>query len=453
MRLVVLVLVVGMSGVVFGQSEPLRIATFAVDATPPLGAPLCNGNAPPVEKVVRPLSCRGVVLCGAGQPVVLCAVDWIGIGNGGYAAFREALAEAAGTTPDRVAVHALHQHDAPACDFAVEKLLAEHGLSGAMFDPAFARRTIRRAAGALAEAMNDPKRITHLGLGKGEVEKVASNRRLFNDKGKLIATRMSSTRDAEVRALPEGEIDPYLWLISFWDEDRPLAVLSYYATHPQSYYRTGGVNPDFPGIARAMREEALPGVLHVHFTGAAGDVAAGKYNDGSPAMRPVLAERLARGMERAWEATRKRPIRAEDVGWTTLPVLLPPRASLDEEELVTRLRDEALPARDRIRAARDLVWLRRCTAGDRIDLSCLRLGEARVLHMPGELFVRYQLRAQAMRPELFVAMAAYGDYGPGYIGYREAYAEGGYEVGAVSRVAPEAEDVLTAALRKLLDAE
>ncbi len=32
-----------------------------------------------------------------------------------------------------------------------------------------------------------------------------------------------------------------------------------------------------------------------------------------------------------------------------------------------------------------------------------------------------------MRPDLRVALAAYGDYGAGYIGTLKAYAEGGYE--------------------------
>ena len=41
-----------------------------------------------------------------------------------------------------------------------------------------------------------------------------------------------------------------LKLISFWDGDRPIAALTYYATHPQSYYRTGGANPDFPWESR-----------------------------------------------------------------------------------------------------------------------------------------------------------------------------------------------------------
>ena len=38
------------------------------------------------------------------------------------------------------------------------------------------------------------------------------------------------------------------------------------------------------------------------------------------------------------------------------------------------------------------------------------------MHLPGELFVEYQLAAQAIGPERFVCVAAYGDYGPGYIG-------------------------------------
>jgi len=51
---------------------------------------------------------------------------------------------------------------------------------------------------------------------------------------------------------------------------------------------------------------------------------------------------------------------------------------------------------------------------------------------------------------LFVAVAAYGDYGPGYIGTAKAYEEGGYETGEASAVAPEAEAVLMTAIRKLL---
>jgi hypothetical protein len=45
-------------------------------------------------------------------------------------------------------------------------------------------------------------------------------------------------------------------------------VLSYYASHPQSYYRIGTANPDFPGLARFFRQLAVPDALHIHFNGA-----------------------------------------------------------------------------------------------------------------------------------------------------------------------------------------
>jgi len=56
-----------------------------------------------------------------------------------------------------------------------------------------------------------------------------------------------------------------------------------------------------------------------------------------------------------------------------------------------------------------------------------------------------------MRPDLFVALAAYGDYGPGYIGTAVAYEQGGYETGlSASHVAPSVEAVLRDGLRELL---
>ena len=103
------------------------------------------------------------------------------------------------------------------------------------------------------------------------------------------------------RESPIGTIDPALKLIALFDNDQPLAALAYYATHPQSYYRTGGANPDFPGMARDTRE-CVMGVFHLHFTGAAGNVGAGKWNDGSPPYRQILADRLAAAMQRAWKA-------------------------------------------------------------------------------------------------------------------------------------------------------
>ncbi|MBW3539861.1 MAG: hypothetical protein KY476_06295 [Planctomycetes bacterium] len=432
------------------RAEELRVGAFDVDASPPVGSPLAYD---PTRGIDTPLSCRGIVLIGAGKPIVLCAIDWIGISSGGQTVFRESLARAAGTIPERVAVHTLHQHDAPRCDFAADELLRDVGLADAGFDTRHARDVVQRAAGAVAKALQEAKPVTHLGLGTGLVEKVASNRRILGPDGKVLHTRWTATKDAAIRAFPEGTIDPELKLISFWNGEEPIVALTYYATHPQSYYRTGLASADFPGLARNAREQEM-GLPHIHFNGAGGNIGAGKWNDGSPENRQVLADRVAAGMRRAWEAQKKMPISADDVAWTVERVALPLAEHLDEQALLKTVQDESAKPSDRYSAAKHLVWLRRCRGGDTIDIGCLKLGTARVLHLPGELFVEYQLAAQQLRPDLFVAMAAYGDYAPGYIGTEIAYSQGGYETSPrASKVAPHVEGVLMQAIRKLLEAD
>lgn len=442
------------SGQSTGAEERLRLASFRADVTPPLGSPLCNGSVKPADEIVSPLEARGIVLLGAGEPIVLCAFDWVGIGNESHDHFREVLASAVDTEVDRVAVHTLHQHDAPGSDLATERLLTAEGLAGTFSNDAFDREAIGRVAAAAKESLGQARSVTHLGLGAARVEKVASNRRILGADGKrVVMGRMSSCRKPEAIAAAEGVVDPMAQVVAFWDGEVPIAVMTYYATHPMSFYGKGGVNWDFPGYAREIREQALPGVPHLHFTGAGGNVAAGKYNDGSPEKRPVLAERLADGIARAWEAQEKRELGPEDVGWLVEPVSLPLRDRLLEDDLEASLGNDEAHPRTRIRAARDLVFKQRMQVGHRIPLTCLRLGEARIVHMPGELFIEYQMAAQSMRLGDFVAMAAYGDYGPGYIGTEVAYSQGGYEVGIVSRVDPSVEGVLMSALRKLLEVD
>ena len=430
----------------------LRIATFQRDVTPPLGTPLCcDGRTKPAERIVDPLSARGLVLLGAGKPIVLVAVDWVGIGDEGSDTWRRAMAEAAGTDLDRVTVHTIHVHDAPSDEPGGERLLEPFGLAGQFRNGAFVRSAVERTAAAVREAVKKPHLVTHLRLGSAAVEKVASNRRILGPDGKVRFGRMSSCKVPEMRAEPEGVIDPLLRSVSFWDGERPLAVLTTYACHPQSYYGKGGVSADFVGMARSMREAALPGVAHIHFDGAGGNVAAGKYNDGSPEMRPELARRLAAGMKAAWESGVKVPIRAGDVRWRVVRVALPLADSLkDLDRLRKVVADPATPVLTRLSTARDLAWAQLSTAGREIPLFRLGLGDASVLFMPGELFVEYQLEAQKLKPSAFVAMAAYGDYGPGYLGTRISYEQGGYETGPASRTSPAVEDVLMGGIRRLV---
>lgn len=427
----------------------LRIGVFATDATPPIGSQLAYD---PVSWIDQPLSARGVVIQGAGRPIVLCAVDWIGIANEGQDAWKQALSEAVGTMPNRVVVHTLHQHDAPICDFSTVKLLIEHGIEMSPFDSVFARETIAKAANAAREALRGAILATHYGIGSGEVRQVASNRRILGPDGSVVATRWTATRDPELRDQPVGEIDPMARMLTFWNGETPIVALTYYATHPQSFYRTGGANPDFPGIARDLLRTETGGVSHVHFNGAGGDIGAGKWNDGSPENRVTLALRLADGFRAAWKSIEKRPLSAEDVEWKSESVNLQRSEALSLDDLWSTLKDPDEPSTGRVEAARHLAWAQRIAEGTPIRVSRLRVGDADILHLPGEAVVAYQLAAQSMAPERFVAVAAYGDYGPGYICMREQYEEGGYEASArASRVAPDSEEVLLPVMRRLLE--
>jgi hypothetical protein len=423
----------------------LRLSTFDVDATPPTGTQMTYD--PVLNTWDLGQRAKGIVILGSDKPIILCSVDWICISNEGHDAFCQALADAAGTIPERVAVHTVHPHDAIWCDFSAEKILKDAKVDPGRYEGSFARRVIQRLANEVRKSLNNSQPVTHVGLGQAQVYNVASNRRILDSDGRIRPMRGSSCKDPVLRAEPEGVIDPMVSLVSFWNVDKPLAVLSYYACHPQSYYHTGIPNPDFPGIARFFRQLAVPDAIHVHFNGAGGNVAAGKYNDGSHENRLILAENLADGMKLAWKSTKREPLTAESVAWNVEPVTLLLASDLEKQKSMLPVAPDTLPNID---DAGKRAWVNRIETGKQIDLQCLSLGRARILHFPGELFVEYQLAAKAERKDLFVVMAAYGDCGPMYIGTSVAYEQGGYETSPASNVGPGTESVLMTAIHRLL---
>jgi hypothetical protein len=421
----------------------LHLATFSADVTCPLGHPLCGGWIESARVIDDPLRALGVVLLGPSSPVVLCAVDWCGIRNDAHLAWRQALAKAAHTTIDRVAVQCVHPHNAPFADALAQKLLAAAG-GPTSLDLKFFQRAVDRVAAAVKAALARTSTFTHIGIGEAKVEKVASNRRIV-EKGKVKYVRYSSTKDPKIRDEPEGLIDPMLKTLSFWNGTRPLAALHYYATHPMSYYGDGRVTSDFCGLARDKRALEDGKVFQVYFTGCAGNVTAGKYNDGSKPNRAVLRDRILTAMRSAWKASKRHAI--DSWQWRVTPLKLEPRREksfgADESKKVLQDR-KAAPAR-RGNAAFQLAWLKRIERA--IDLTCLDLGKVIVLHLPGEPFIEYQLGAQKMRKDV-VCVAGYGDGGPGYIPTDRAYLEGGYEP-TVALAAP-CEKKLLAALTRLV---
>lgn len=428
---------------------PLHLATFECDVTPPDGHPLCGGWIMPVRGVDDPLKALGVVLLGGPKPVVLCAVDWTGLRNEAFRIWRAALAEAAHTTPDHVSVHCVHPHNAPFADVEAQKLIAE-AKAPISLDLKYFDTCVKKTADALRASLIKAARFTHVGTGAAEVREVASNRRVLGDDGKVKFTRTSATKNKEARDAPEGLIDPKLRTLSFWDGDKALAELHFYACHPMSYYGDGRVSADFCGLARQKRHEETK-AFQVYFNGCGGNVTAGKYNDGAKENRAVLRDRVHAGMVAAAKDVKR--IEAKEFAWRFEPVSLPPRkeASFGAEESAKALADVKATDARRNNAAFQLSWLKRKDTP--IEVSCLAFGEGVLnLFLPGEAFIEYQLAAQKLRADAVVNVAAYGDGGPGYIPTAKAYLEGGYEP-TVALAGPESEAILLAAIRKVLKAK
>jgi hypothetical protein len=431
------------------NADGFRLATFVAEVTPPLKHALMGGGIAPAARVEDPLFAHGLVLLGAGKPIALVAVDWCEIRNEAHDRWRQAVADAIKTDPQRVLVSCLHQHDAPVADLDAERILQKHKAAGSVCDLDFHEQAVKRVARAAGACLDKAQRVTHLGTGQARVSEVASNRRYPGPDGKPRFDRTSATRDPKAREQPEGTIDPWLKTLSFWDGDKPIAAVSCYATHPMSYYGKGGVSADFVGLARKRRQADDPAVFQVYVSGCSGNVTAGKYNDGNPDNRPVIAEKMYKAMTAAWKATERQ--RLKSIDFRSVSLRLEPRGGegFTVEDLTKRLTTDPKPFGQCL-AALGLSWRKRADAGHKIDVPVIDLGAAQLLLLPGESYVEYQLMAQTLRPDSFVVTLGYGECAPGYVPTERAVEEGDANLRDWCWVAPGAEKAMTKALEAAL---
>jgi hypothetical protein len=187
----------------------------------------------------------------------------------------------------------------------------------------------------------------------------------------------------------------------------------------------------------------------MYVSGCSGNVTAGKYNDGSPDNRPVLAGRLYAAMKGAWEVTKRHLLRAIDFRSAALRLEARGGAGFTEEDLMKRLRDDPKPFGQCL-AALGLSWRRRVEAGRAIDVAAIDFGPAVLSLLPAEAYVEYQLLAQRTRPDVFVVTAGYGECGPGYIPVERAWEERDGNLNDCCWVAPGSEEKMARAIAAAL---
>lgn len=379
-----------------------------------------------VLTVDDPLEAHGFVLLGADKPIILLALDWCEVRNGAYDEWRDALANAVETDRDRVLLSSLHQHDAPVTDSGAQAYLDEVGMAGQLYDREFQADCITRVVAAIKASMKSAIPLTHLGHGQANVANVASSRRVVYPNGRIKFDRYSSSGgNAFLQETDEGDIDPLLRTISFWNEDQPVLAIHSYATHPMSHYGKGAVSADFVGRARRLRRQDNPQVMQIYVSGCSGDVTAGKYNDGTTTIRPLLADRLHAAMKSSWDATVKTPLTPTMITFRRVPLVLPfnDGPEFARQTLMKTLQDAGQPEGPRILAAMSLSSLDRVESGQPIDLVCVDFQVSRIVLMPGESFVGYQQLAQKLSGEVLTMSIGYGECWPGYIPTQLAFDE------------------------------
>ncbi len=439
-------------GKVSGEDR-FRLSTFQADVTPPVGHMLFTGQFKTATGIQTDLKAKGLVLQIAGdKPIVICAVDWSEIRNETYDQWRDRLAAAAGTVRERVLVSAIHQHDTPMGDLGAERILRSLGSPHQVIDPEFHEQALTRVVKSLTDSLKKVKPVTHISFGNGKVEKVASNRRYIATDGTPKFNRGSSCKILAAQLAPEGEIDPFLKSISFWNGEKELAVYSVYATHPMSYYGTRRVDSDFPGLARKRRQSDTPDALQIYASGCSGNVTVGKYNDGSRENRAVFADRLYQGMVKASETATRSDLTSVSFSNEKLTVMPRKTRGFTKDELLKRI-ENTEDARSHLMSSLGLSWLERIErAGSVIDVPSILFngGEAQIVLLPGEIYVDYQNYAQSLAPKRFVMTPGYGESAPGYIPLEQHWKEKDNNLHDWCWVAEGMEKPIKAVLQKLV---
>lgn len=395
---------------------------------------------------------RALALRSSGHLLLLLTADVVGFAVSVSDAIRAETAHQAkeALPPDTPVAHvdvmlaAMHTHSAPASmplrgcgevDAAWLQNLAD-----------LLAQTARRAVGELQPA--------RLGGGMGAVPGVAGNRR-------AVGWNHGDNTLAE-------PVDTHLGVLRVETaEGAPLACLVNFACHPVVLGEDNlAISADYSGeLARRLSHRL--GAIALFTNGACGDI--NPTRGGSWAEVESLADAVAAEAQRVWPGiqTAAEVSLAARVRRITLPLLpLPPRDEL--ESLAQQFRHERESADNNTQRRITEVyqqWAEAALSRQReappheVEIQALRLGDAALIAVPGELFVELGLQIKEQAQEHLAAsglrqvmVVGYANGNIGYIPTRAAYPVGGYEVetahrfyGHLACVVPEAGEAVVAA--------
>ncbi|MGD9497465.1 MAG: hypothetical protein AB7Y46_14285 [Armatimonadota bacterium] len=435
----------------------LRVGLAEIDITPPLGIALSgHWNVRYAEEVRDPLFARALVLDDGAAPICLITVDVLSLQRGTVLRCREAIAQATGLSPGRIAISATHTHYGP----LVARIWTRDLLPDADYLAKFEAGIVRAATEAW-----ERRQPAQIAIGWAFEGKLSFNRRFMMRSGEVVMHPPPGSTDILYQ---EGKTDPEVGVISVRDpEGKPMGWWVNFACHATVAGRSTAISADFPGdLAAEMKRRHGQSVVTLFANGCCANLCQidvfdpDRVRSGDELLRRIaqgLADDVARAEEGA-TFTDELALDARAVE-TAIPLRhIPPAVERAARELLADEQyDDSDPAAYRERKYAEMVLELMQEKRERplvpAEVQAFRLGEIGMVMLPGEIFVEYGLTIKLQSPakRTFVVELANGIVG--YVPTREAFVGGGYEqrLGNNSKLSPVAGELMTETALALLD--
>jgi hypothetical protein len=451
-----------------GRLAFLRAGIGRVEITPSPGTPQGGWGAQLHQRGIAsdlPFYATALALTDDSDTVLIIDADAIGFDLEWTDKIIEAVKAQTGVPRDRIRFSCSHTHSGPNT-FRLATI--SEGLEMIL---TYLQSLPERIAGAAWQAQQNLQPV-RLAAGSGTCD-INVNRRYVTPEGVRVSGRNW-----------KGPVDPTVRVVRFDDvNEGPVATVVHYACHPTIMaWENQWFTPDYPGMVRKVVEQEVGGTC-LFLQGAAGDIGprAGYTGD----RRVYRREGTILGLEAAKVAlnlqalprrerylsvlqsgapialyadepqepeTPKLAVARRTIG---LPLRkLRPVAELEAEAAkcqrdVDRARSQGTEEETRLARARstqanwqaDMAKQFEGKATVDWELQCIRVGPVAFLSTRGEPFIQISQQIVARSPFPHTLFSGYSNGGFGYLPTRQAFDEGGYEIGA-SPFAPEAAETL-----------
>lgn len=430
----------------------LKAGTAEIDITPEVGS-----NIPgqwlrrKAESVRDPLLVNALVLESGKTRLALVSADALSLKNRVVSEARNLILNMTGIPPGNVFLAATHTHTGPP---VVDAL-------GTESDATAVNQFTNAIAAAVAGADRKLQPV-QLATWSGQAPGLAFPRRFHMRDGTV---RMHPPKGSPDTLDPEDVADPTIAGFHVWNEDgRLLAACVNFACHAivvggASYY-----SADYPGaVRRALKRLYRDETTVLHFNGPCGDVGPDDVQDTSRTRRgeewlDCLGGGIA-GFAAGYGsvAAAQGSMQLAAAG-TSLPVPLRPipdfllrraQATLTDDEIETPPQDM-----ERIRLREYVLLDRERQKQDHVEaeIMALRVGDAAVVGLPGEVFADMGRRIRAASPSAHTLVVELANGCHGYVPTQKAFRGGGYEtwLARSSKLVPAAGDMMVEAAAALL---